>query len=86
MSRCTNKNSTTKYTIGQIVRQSGASFIEEYHPNRRVIRVLTDIGNCRTASLGGHYVECTACDYKKKLYNSCGNSHCPMCQNIKKEL
>jgi len=86
MSGCTSKTSTTSFTLGQIVRQFGARYTERYQPNKRVIKVLNDIGNCRTASLGGHYVECIDCGYSKKVYNSCGNSNCCQCQNLKKEL
>jgi len=50
------------------------------------VKVLEHIANCRTAALGGHWVKCSHCDYEKVIYNSCGDSNCPQCQNIKKEL
>ena len=86
MSGCSNTGGASAFTIGQIVRQFGAGFVDKYHPNRRLVKVLEDIGNCRTASLGSHQVACTACGYESMVYNSCGNGNCPQCQNIKKEL
>lgn len=86
MSRCTGQSSTASFTIGQIVRQFGAGFVDQYRPNYRIQKVLNDIGNCRTAALGGHFVKCEECDYEKKVYNSCGNSNCSQCQHIKREL
>ena len=86
MSGCPGETSATTFTIGQIVRQFGESYVDKYKANTRIIKVLTDIGNCRTAALGGHNVKCVACGYEKVIYNSCGNSNCPQCQQIKKEL
>jgi hypothetical protein len=74
------------FTIGQIVRQFRAQYVDIYQPSFRVQKVLEHIGNCRTTSLGGHLVKCTACGYEKAICNSCGDSNCPQCQNIKKEL
>lgn len=48
--------------------------------------VLEHIGNCKTEALGGHKISCTACQSEIYSWNSCGDSHCPQCQNIKKEL
>ena len=86
MSECINKSSIAEFTVGEIVREFGDSFVKEYKPNDRVVKVLTDIGNCKTARLGGHYVYCMGCGYEKKVYNSCGNSNCPQCQQIKRLL
>jgi hypothetical protein len=43
-------------------------------------RALHDIAACRTAALGGHVEECTACGHPRMAYNSCRNRHCPKCQ------
>lgn len=43
-------------------------------------RVLRDIGQCRTAALGGHLEQCDQCAYTQMAYNSCRNRHCPKCQ------
>ena len=86
MSRCPSQDSAASHTIGEIVRKFGRSYVDKYKPSNRIKKILSCIGNCRTAALGGHYVECTQCDYKKVVYNSCGNSHCPQCQSLKRAL
>src|SRR6185312_8522742 len=43
-------------------------------------KALTDLGNCRTARLGGHIEQCTVCEQREYVYNSCRNRHCPKCQ------
>jgi Putative transposase/Transposase zinc-binding domain len=43
-------------------------------------RVLRDIGQCRTAALGGHLEQCDQCAHTQMAYNSCRNRHCPKCQ------
>src|SRR5262249_17753939 len=48
-------------------------------------RVLTDIGQCRTAALGGHVDHCPSCGYEHPSYNSCRNRHCPKCQALAQE-
>jgi hypothetical protein len=43
-------------------------------------KAVTDLGNCRTARLGGRIEECSACGRQEFVYNSCRNRHCPKCQ------
>lgn len=43
-------------------------------------KVVADVMNCRTSVLGGHKLECNACDHEEYSYNSCRNRHCPKCQ------
>jgi len=52
-------------------------------PNQR--RALIDIERCRTAALGGHIDQCTACGHEHPSYNSCRNRHCPKCQALAQE-
>jgi hypothetical protein len=40
------------------------------------------IESCRTAALGGHRERCHLCAEERICYNSCGNRHCPKCQNL----
>jgi hypothetical protein len=48
-------------------------------------RVLRDIARCRTAALGGHVDQCTACGHEHPSYNSCRSRHCPKCQALAQE-
>jgi putative transposase/transposase-like zinc-binding protein len=56
-----------------------------YRLSRAQRRVLTDIGQCRTAALGGHLDACLRCGYERPAYNSCRNRHCPKCQSLVQE-
>ena len=44
------------------------------------LSVLRAITRCRTAALGGHIDQCSACGHQAISYNSCRNRHCPKCQ------
>jgi hypothetical protein len=74
-----------QFDIGEIVRAHRAQ-LEAKHPlTREQKRVLTDIGQCRTAALGGHVDHCPGCGYEHPSYNSCRNRHCPKCQALAQE-
>ena len=45
------------------------------------LKVLSAIERCRTASMGGHLDQCSACGHQAISYNSCRNRHCPKCQS-----
>ena len=40
---------------------------------------------CKTPALGGKVIVCKNCHHHHYVYNSCGHSHCPICQSIKRE-
>jgi len=42
-------------------------------------KALTDIGDCRTAALGGHRYRCAECEKTFWVYHACGNRACPAC-------
>ena len=44
------------------------------------LKVMSAIEHCRSAALGGHVLQCQACDHIQIAYNSCRNRHCPKCQ------
>ena len=46
--------------------------------------VLAKIGLCRTSVLGGRWYACDDCGETTKLYNSCGDRHCPGCSGAKR--
>jgi len=50
----------------------------------QVASTLGRIGFCRTPSMGGRIYECTSCDYKCPVYNSCTDRHCPQCSGAKR--
>jgi Putative transposase/Transposase zinc-binding domain len=56
-----------------------AQFGKQMLPSHR--RVMQDIEQCRTDSLGGQLYYCAHCDKLRYSYHSCKNRHCPKCQN-----
>ncbi len=40
---------------------------------------------CKTPALGGRVIICSQCQSRHYIYLSCGHSHCPLCQSIKRE-
>jgi hypothetical protein len=52
------------------------------HVSLDQLKVMSAIGSCRTAALGGHVARCQneKCAYTQIAYNSCRNRHCPKCQ------
>jgi pyruvate-formate lyase-activating enzyme len=42
-------------------------------------KALTDLGDCRTAALGGHRYRCAECDTSFWIYHACCNRACPAC-------
>jgi hypothetical protein len=57
--------------------QSGAALCEE---QRRVIQAICD---CRSGACGHHLFACPECGEPRVANSSCGNRHCPLCQNDK---
>jgi putative transposase/transposase-like zinc-binding protein len=49
-------------------------------------RVVSALGACRTAALGGHLQKCDRCGREQPVYNSCRNRHCPKCQSLEQAL
>ena len=45
------------------------------------LKTLGAIRRCRTADSGELYVKCPKCDHSEWRPLSCGNRHCPKCQN-----
>lgn len=72
------------YSIGALFRDWGEDYIRIYQPNLRTIKLIRSIRVCRTPALGGKRIICKDCSYSRYQYFSCGNSHCPQCQGIKR--
>jgi hypothetical protein len=68
--------------VGDIFRTHGAAFRRAHdgHLSLGQRQVMSAIEQCRTAALGGHVLQCPACDQAQIAYNSCRNRHCPKCQ------
>jgi len=68
--------------IAQIVSGQWQNILAKY--NSYELRILYAIKSCRTAVLGGELYVCDKCSKHHVRYNSCGNRHCPRCQNTEK--
>jgi hypothetical protein len=66
--------------IGAILRCADATSEGRLAHSSVQRQALTDLGNCRTARLGGRLEECSACGQRDHVYHSCRNRHCPKCQ------
>lgn len=67
-------------TLGDVIRQFGPSLLDlraGLTPAQHA--VLTALGRCRTAALGGHLYRCDRCGAEHPAYNSCRSRHCPSC-------
>ena len=70
------------FEVADIVRLFGAAYREARPVPLSHQRVLHAIEVCRTAALGGHIEQCDQCGYRRPVYNSCRNRHCPKCQTL----
>lgn len=68
--------------VADIFRAHGTAYRQKHagHLNLPQLKVMSAVGNCRTAALGGHVTACTKCNHQHVAYNSCRNRHCPKCQ------
>lgn len=72
-------------TISEIFRSFAPEYIERFGtaiPNEH-LKTIDAIVQCRTEAAGISYYECEACGEPHIVYRSCGNRHCPTCQNHK---
>jgi len=71
--------------IQRIFREHAPHYLEEFgdqmpENHRKVIDAIT---SCRTPVCGMTVYECTGCNKTHHIFRSCGNRHCPTCQNQK---
>ena len=72
-------------TVADVLRRHGGEYLERFgtrmpHEHRKV---LGAIRACRTGALGTVHYTCTACGCTHVMGRSCGNRHCPTCQQEK---
>jgi Putative transposase/Transposase zinc-binding domain len=70
------------FEVADIFRAHGARYREEHGLPFHQLQLMQAIESCRTAALGGHRERCHLCAEERISYNSCGNRHCPKCQNL----
>ena len=55
-----------------------------FKPPIQHIKFIRSVRVCKSPALGGRAIVCNACGHHHKIYLSCGNSQCPLCQSIKR--
>ena len=73
-----------KAELADVVRLHGAAFLKSRPSPYEHVKILHAVEDCRTAALGGHRSQCTACGHEHHAYHSCRNRHCPKCQTMVK--
>lgn len=73
-------------SLQEIIEIHGENYIRDNKLPANVLKALSSIQYCKTASLGGHIYECDKCGETTIAYNSCRNRHCPKCKTYSKEL
>ncbi len=68
--------------VADIFRAHGSAWrrAEHGHVSLGQLKVMSAIEQCRSAALGGHVLQCPACEQPQIAYNSCRHRHCPKCQ------
>ena len=68
--------------VADIFRAHGLAWrqTQRGHLSLGQLKVMSAITQCRSAALGGHVLQCPACEQTQIAYNSCSNRHCPKCQ------
>jgi hypothetical protein len=72
-------------TIADVFRRHGPSYLENFGEAmpREHKKVLHAITACRTGQLGTILYACSSCGRMHAMGRSCGNRHCPTCQQDK---
>ena len=81
-----SSHSTTvnQQSIGQLFRDFGEVYIRKFNHPLHHIKLIRAIRVCKTPTLGGRVILCKKCGHEHFIYLSCGHSHCPLCQSIKR--
>ena len=66
------------------MRLNGERYIRIYRPNIQQIKLIRAMRLCKSPALGGKVIVCKKCAHQHYIYYSCGHSHCPICQSIKR--
>ena len=72
-------------TVADVLRQYGPAYLERFGATMPLEhkKVLNTIMACRTGQLGMVFYACTSCGRTHAMGRSCGNRHCPTCQQDK---
>lgn len=67
--------------LGDIVRGEGARYLQTRFVPSHQRKALRDIARCRTEAMGSVTAKCDKCGAPYRLFCSCRNRSCPLCQS-----
>ena len=75
-------------SVADALRQHAEAYLQQFsqtmpHEHKRVLALIT---RCRTGQLGNLGYQCDRCPNQHWVGRSCGNRHCPNCQNDKTQV
>jgi hypothetical protein len=72
-------------SINEIFRAHGPEYLQRYANlmPKTHLKAIDAIMSCRTEACGLALYQCESCAGSHQLYRSCGNRHCPTCQQHK---
>jgi hypothetical protein len=72
-------------TVAEVLRRYGGEYLERFGSRMPAEhrKVLGAIRACRTGALGTVHYSCSSCGHTHVMGRSCGNRHCPTCQQEK---
>jgi hypothetical protein len=72
-------------TVNEIFNTYGPEYIRRFgdHMPQQHRKVINAITACRTSACGLLIYRCKSCIKSHTMFRSCGNLHCPVCQNHK---
>ena len=72
-------------TVADVVRRYGPAYLAKFGASVPLEhrKVLAMIARCRTGELGWGVYRCQHCHREHSVARSCGNRHCPLCQQHK---
>lgn len=71
---------TTSCELADVFQKYGEAYQQAHRLTPAQRKAMWAITHCRTAALGGRRTWCPRCGYKRYIYHSCRNRHCPKCQ------
>jgi hypothetical protein len=74
-----------KLAVADILRSHIADYQKSYTLWPEHKKIVSNLTQCRTPSLGGFIDRCNHCGAQRVTYHSCRNRHCPTCQQIPRE-
>ncbi len=86
MSKTIIDTSTDSVEVSDIFRLHFQDYEDKYYVSPEQKKVANAILKCRTPDMGFLVQECTNCDHEHRMPLSCGNRHCPTCQEMAKVL